>query len=117
MKTISVQEAADALGVSTGAIQIKLQRGELKGMRTKTLAGTNEWRVFLSQKSAEYAFALQNQSISFSERDIIDPDDATYMAPSMERTLNWRTDEIERMEVLAETLLKPLTNRIEGGFA
>ncbi len=121
MKTISIQEAAEALGVTAGTIQLRLQRGELKGMRSKTAAGSSEWRVFLSQRSADYAFALQNHSISFSDKDIIDPDDTSYLA-SPDETIAWRTDdsgawrveEIQRMEMLAETLLKPLTDRIEA---
>lgn len=121
VKTISIQEAAEALGVTAGTIQLRLQRGELKGMRSKTAAGSSEWRVFLSQRSADYAFALQNHSISFSDKDIIDPDDTSYLA-SPDETIAWRTDdsgawrveEIQRMEMLAETLLKPLTDRIEA---
>lgn len=121
MKTISIQEAAEALGVTAGTIQLRLQRGELKGMRSKTASGSSEWRVFLSQRSADYAFALQNHSISFSDKDIIDPDDTSYLA-SPDETIAWRTDdsgvwrveEIQRMEMLAETILKPLTDRIEA---
>lgn len=121
VKTISIQEAAEALGVTAGTIQLRLQRGELKGMRSKTASGSSEWRVFLSQRSADYAFALQNHSISFSDKDIIDPDDTSYLA-SPDETIAWRTDdsgvwrveEIQRMEMLAETILKPLTDRIEA---
>lgn len=121
VKTISIQEAAEALGVSAGTIQLRLQRGELKGMRTKTAAGSSEWRVFLSQRSADYAFALQSHSISFSDKDIIDPDDTSYLCSADETVAwrnedsgAWRADEIQRMELLAETLLKPLTDRIEA---
>jgi len=85
VKTISIQEAAEALGVSAGTIQLRLQRGDLKGIRTKTPAGSSEWRVFLSQKSADYAFALQRHSISFTEPDIIDPDDSSYYDQSIAR--------------------------------
>lgn len=114
VKTISIQEAADALGVTPGTIQLRLQRGDLKGMRSKTEAGNNEWRVFLSQKSADYAFALQRQSITFSEKDIIDPDDAMPGDSSDASADDWRNHEKERVEFLAETLLKPLTDRIEA---
>jgi hypothetical protein len=114
VKTISIQEAAEALGVSAGTIQLRLQRGDLKGIRTKTPAGSSEWRVFLSQKSADYAFALQRHSISFTEKDIIDPDDSSYFDQSIVRSDNWRAEEIKKMEVLAETLIKPLTDRIEA---
>ncbi len=46
MRTISVKEAAQALGVSTRAVQYKLQNGDLRGTRTKNQFGVQEWRVW-----------------------------------------------------------------------
>ena len=53
MRTISVREAAEALGVSPRTIQYKLQNGNLKGTRQKNQFGVEEWRVWPNKEIAE----------------------------------------------------------------
>lgn len=111
MKTISINEAAEALGVSPGTIQLRLQRGDLKGTRSKNHLGVTEWRVFLSQKHP--GKIPGSELISFSPKDIIEPSD--FDGPDQEEELRaWRQAEMERLDLIAQTLLKPLTDKIEA---
>lgn len=111
MKTISINEAAEALGVTPGTIQLKLQRGDLKGTRSKNHLGVTEWRVFLSQKHSSNIPG--SELISFSPKDIIEPSD--FDGPDREEEMRaWRQAEMERLDLIAQTLLKPLTDKIEA---
>ena len=112
MKTISIQEAAEALGLTPGSVQLKLQKGELKGTRSKNIYGLPEWRVFLSQKNS----ASENRSelINFAAPDIIDPDDIANFVLEENQRASWRVEEDSRLEILADKLFKPLADRLES---
>lgn len=125
MKTISVKEAAEALGVSPRAIQYKLQNGDLKGTRTKNQYGVAEWRVWPNKEISEALAQKQapksggsGDTINFSpiedetveaEEVVYDEGEAVFDEPS-----NWRQVELERLELMAEKLVKPLAERIEA---
>ncbi|MBX9571399.1 MAG: hypothetical protein K2X77_21060 [Candidatus Obscuribacterales bacterium] len=121
MKTISVKEAAEALGVSPRAVQYKLQNGDLKGTRTKNQYGVAEWRVWPTKEIAE-ALSVKRGEI----RDPINfaPNEETFEAEEISynafddtapgEPANWRQIEMERLELLAEKLVKPLTERLEA---
>ena len=125
MKTISVKEAAEALGVSPRAVQYKLQNGDLKGTRTKNQYGVAEWRVWpnkeiseaLSQKQGGKADSSADP-INFSPNDseTIEAEEVAYNEGEevFDEPANWRQVEIERLELMAEKLVKPLAERIEA---
>lgn len=119
MKTISVKEAAEALGVSPRSIQYKLQNGDLKGTRTKNQYGVAEWRVWPTKEIAEALAAKTGQksavdeSIDFSPQEAIDAETVELDdAQERDSPAGWRQTEIERLELLAEKLVKPLTEKI-----
>ena len=79
MKTISVKEAAEALGVSPRAVQYKLQNGDLKGTRNKNQYGVAEWRVWPTKDISEALTKKQGDklrpatdALSFEPNDVID---------------------------------------------
>ncbi len=121
VKTISVKEAAEALGLSPRAIQYKLQNGDLKGTRTKNQYGVAEWRVWPNKDIAE-AIARKNGeaggTLSFSpaEAEAVDVEDVTFdeSEGGPAEPNNWRQVEMERLEIMAEKLVKPLAERIEA---
>lgn len=125
MKTISVKEAAVALGVSPRAIQYKLQNGDLKGTRTKNQYGVAEWRVWptkeiadaLTQKQGGKAVG-EGDSINFSpnETETIEAEEVSYKeaAEEMDEPSNWQQVEMERLQLMAEMLVKPLAERVEA---
>ncbi len=124
MKTISVKEAAEALGVSPRAIQYKLQNGDLKGNRTKNQYGVAEWRVWPNKEISEALAkkqpegSAQTQQIDFAPNgETVDAEEVVYgedSAAYADSAAEWRKMEIERLELMAEKLVKPLAERIES---
>ena len=125
MKTISVKEAAEALGVSPRAVQYKLQNGDLKGTRTKNQYGVAEWRVWpnkeiseaLSQKQgAKAEHSADPINFSPSESEAVDAEEVSFNEGEevFDEPTNWRQIEMERLELMAEKLVKPLAERIEA---
>lgn len=118
MKTISVKEAAEALGVSPRSIQYKLQNGDLKGTRTKNQYGVAEWRVWPTKEIAEALSAKSGQkvqateAIDFSPNETVDAETIDLEETEQDTAPTWRQTEIERLELLAEKLVKPLTEKI-----
>jgi len=125
MKTISVKEAAGALGVSPRAIQYKLQNGDLKGTRAKNQYGVAEWRVWPNKEIAE-KLSLKagdkaepaSEAISFSpsEAETVEAEEVSFEGSEedFDEPTNWRQVEMERLELMAEKLVKPLAERIEA---
>ncbi len=125
MKTISVKEAAEALGVSPRAVQYKLQNGDLKGTRTKNQYGVAEWRVWPNKEISEALSQRQGgksegsgDAINFSpnESETVEAEEVAFNEGEgvFDEPSNWRQVEIERLEVMAEKLVKPLAERLEA---
>lgn len=126
MKTISVKQAATALGLSPRAIQYKLQNGDLKGTRSKNQFGKSEWRIWPTKDIAEALKKIEGVPDSAGSTDelnfeVVDSetidaeevnfnDDEEFSA----EPINWRQVEMERLELMAEKLVKPLADRIEA---
>jgi len=53
VRTLTVKEAAQALGVSVRTVQHRLNTGELKGKRTPNQYGVSEWRVWPNKEIME----------------------------------------------------------------
>ncbi len=121
MKTISVKEAAEALGVTPRAIQYKLQNGELKGTRSKNQYGVAEWRVWPNKEIAEALGKIQGTNredevqVNFapSSEPVETVEVYTEQTEIADQPSSWRQIEMERLEVMAEKLVKPLAERIE----
>lgn len=125
MKTISVKEAAEALGVSPRAVQYKLQNGDLKGTRTKNQYGVAEWRVWPNKEISEALSQKQGgksegsgDAINFSpsESETVEAEEVAYNEGEevFDEPSNWRQVEMERLELMAEKLVKPLAERVEA---
>lgn len=125
MKTISVKEAAEALGVSPRAVQYKLQNGDLKGTRTKNQYGVDEWRVWPNKQISEALSQKQGgksegsaDAINFSpnESETVEAEEVTLNEGEevFDEPSTWRQVEMERLELMAEKLVKPLAERLEA---
>jgi len=53
VRTLTVKETAQALGVSVRTVQHRLSTGELKGKRTPNQYGVSEWRVWPNKEIME----------------------------------------------------------------
>lgn len=125
MKTISVKEAAEALGIGPRAVQYKLQSGDLKGTRAKNQYGVHEWRVWPNKEIAEALKLKQGDNsestadpMNFSpnEGETVEAEEISdgEAAEGLDEPTSWRQVEMERLEIMAEKLVKPLTERIEA---
>lgn len=117
MRTISVKEAAEALGVSPSAIKYRLENGGLKGTQAKNQYGETEWRVWLSQRHGGKS-NLSADAINFEpkEFELAETEEVAYNECEvvLEESPDWRQVEIQRLELIAEKLVKPLAERIEA---
>ena len=124
MKTLSVKEVAGALGMTPRGVVQRLNKGQLKGTRKPNQFGVQEWSVYATKEivqaleikknggqyvapgqvnfSPEEAEAIEAEEISCGESE--EPDEPT----------SWREIELERLELMAEKLVKPLTERLEA---
>jgi excisionase family DNA binding protein len=120
MKTISVKEAAALLGVTTRTVQYKLQNGDLKGNRAKNQFGVLEWRIYpnkeIQQAASSKAAILQQENKLYFEPDeeYTETIDAEEVIDSTDSPTSWRDIEMERLEIMAEKLMKPLAQRLEA---
>lgn len=125
MKPISVKEAAEALGCSTRSVQYKLQNGDLKGIQQKNQYGVKEWRVWPTKEIADKLAAKRGQAAMnfapegtenvhaeevFVEEETVESEPTNWQELGRERI----DLERERMEMMAQALVKPLTERIEA---
>jgi excisionase family DNA binding protein len=120
MKTISVKEAAALLGVTTRTVQYKLQNGDLKGNRAKNQFGVLEWRIYPNKEiqqaaSTQAANNLEENKLYFEpEEEYVETIDAEEVIASSDAPTSWRDVEMERLEIMAEKLMKPLAQRLEA---
>lgn len=130
MRTISVKEAAQALGVSPRAIQYKLQKGDLRGTRTENQFGVKEWRVWptkdiIERLTGSNGAPVNEMNFEPAAGDIIEADYATAepIEASTAETTGGTTDskpESERMPAsteemfkwIAETVTRPLVEKV-----
>ncbi|PZM78824.1 MAG: hypothetical protein DKT66_23275 [Candidatus Melainabacteria bacterium] len=117
MKTISVKEAAQALGITPRAVIYRIQNGDLNGHQTPNPYGVNEWRIYptkdISQKlklgndstSQEIDFAPQEETV---DAETVSEETASE-APQYQA---WVEAERQHMRVIAEEMMKPLLETI-----
>jgi len=117
MKTISVKEAAQALGITPRAVIYRIQNGDLNGHQTPNPYGVNEWRIYptkeISQKlklgnestSQEIDFAPQEETV---DAEAVSEEIASE-APQYQA---WVEAERQQMRVIAEEMMKPLLDTI-----
>lgn len=118
VKNISVKEAAEALGVTPRTIQYKLQNGDLKGTRTRNQYGKDEWRIYPT-KQIEEAIARKTGRAQVEDSNFNPVDDSVLEAEDVtgeefNDPFDWREAEIQKLEVVAEKLVRPLAERIEA---
>lgn len=121
MKPISCKEAALALGVTARTIQNKLKNGDLKGLKQTNKYGTEEWRVWPTKEITEGLKKLSGtpaEALDFTpdSTETIDAEEVSLddVEETLEAPESWRETERQRIEMLAEVLIKPLTERLEA---
>lgn len=120
MRTLSVKEVAGVLGLTKRAVMYRLENGKLKGTRVTNSYGQEEWRVYPNKEIMQAVETRKGDapiegSLNFEPEDAeaIEAESVTSDATEDQPT-SWRTVELERLEVIAEKLVKPLTEKLEA---
>ncbi|MCC7527546.1 MAG: hypothetical protein IT342_03420 [Candidatus Melainabacteria bacterium] len=124
MKTLSVREVAAALDMTPRGVIQRLNKGQLKGTRRTNQFGTQEWLVYANKEimqAIERKRGATGNDSAPSDQFNFSPDDSTtveaeeiYDEAEDDSPVSWRQTEIERLEMMAEKLVKPLAERIEA---
>lgn len=109
---ISVKEAAELLGLDERSVRVRLANGQLKGEK-RTIGLRDKW--FVSAASVESAVAKQKPfEPEALEEPTIDAETIEVGDEADARQQNWLEEERQRMRMLAEEMMTPLLQKIEG---
>lgn len=120
-KTFSVKEVAAALGITPRGVVQRLNRNQLKGTRKTNQFGTPEWQVYATREISQAVEAMRgNTSVPLQQSFAPDVEDNYEEAIDAENVdidesyeqADWLDVERKRLEMLAETLVKPLTEQL-----
>lgn len=132
MRTLSVKEVADALGMTKRGVMYRLDGGKLKGTLVQNSHGQEEWRIYPNKEimSALQAKAgKQEVHLNFSPDDIVDSlvieDGETVDDPEEHVEVEGgRSKDFDKMlemfreqfapELVAEKLMRPLVEKLEA---
>lgn len=121
MRNLSVKEVADVLGISTRAVLKRLNNDQLRGTRRSNKFGVEEWSVYPNKEiraaleSAGKIDILEAEYVATNETESVPVDayEAENDEVQDERPAGWYSEEREKVRVIAEELIKPLSLRIE----
>lgn len=69
MKSITVKEASEALGISTRAVLLRREKGALKGFLTTNARGSEEYRIYPTKEIMEGLRAIGSPLVASLESD------------------------------------------------
>lgn len=72
MRTISVREAAAALGITPRAVTYRLEKGQLKGVLNKNEFGVPEWRIYPNKEISKGLASADSGDINFEPSNVVD---------------------------------------------
>lgn len=120
-KTFTVKEVAAALGITPRGVVQRLNRNQLKGTRKTNQFGTPEWQVYATREISQAVEAMMANSSAKPQQSFAPDTEDNYEEPidaenvdvneSYEQA-DWVDVERKRLEMLAETLVKPLTEQL-----
>jgi hypothetical protein len=109
---LSVADAAELLGVSTGAIRKRIERGQLNGRKV-----VGQWRVVLTRAEVEAADRAPDATSATRPKppDATRPDTTNQTdATRCDRSAVVSTAQAEQMAALVASIQAPLLDRIEA---
>lgn len=115
MRTVTVKEAADALGLTTRAIISRLSKGDLKGTQKNNAYGVKEWRIYPTKEIAQKLKLDQESDVADNNfpplEDAIDAE-AVIEEDEAYSHQSWIAEERSRLQELAKDMLGPLTQEL-----
>lgn len=114
-RTISVKEAAAALGITPRAVTYRLEKGSLKGSLNKNEFGVPEWRIYPNK---EILSGLNNQTdvanspINFEPTDVVEAEsvDSEEPAPTQENEQRFSSE----FQAIVEQCVRPLVEEVKA---
>ncbi len=117
MRTVTVKEAADALGLTTRAITSRLAKGDLKGIQKTNAYGVKEWRIYPTKEIASKMKLDQDSDVAENDfpplEEAVDAE-TIYEEVQESQHQTWIEEERSRLRVLAEEMMKPLVETIRS---
>jgi DNA repair exonuclease SbcCD ATPase subunit len=119
-KTISVKEAAAALGITPRAVTYRLEKGQLKGTLNKNEFGVPEWRIFPnkeimaginSQVESTTSPAASAGPINFDPGDVIE---AESVDAEQEEAPPTETRFATEFQSIVEQCVRPLVEEVKA---
>lgn len=116
MKTISVREAAQALGLTPRAVNYRLEKGHLKGVLGKNeTTGQPEWRVYPNKEIMAGLNTTEAPEINFQP----EVDDVVVEAESVESADSNRPGNEQRnfspdFQAIVEQCVRPLVDEVKA---
>lgn len=101
MKTISVRDAAAALGITNRAVLYRREKGQLKGQLIKNDHGVPEYRIYPNKEIIEGLRKMGSPLIAsetFQEADIVEAEAQTIFEPSVDQIHNFGPSVVEPAE-------------------
>jgi hypothetical protein len=118
LRTISVKEAASALGITPRAVTYRLDKGQLKGTLSKNDFGVPEWRIYPNKeilKGLGDATSVETSSISFEPGDVVE---AETIEPAQKPEGNdsdeQRTTYTADFQTIVEQCVRPLVEEVKA---
>ncbi len=115
MRTLSVREVANALGLTKRAVMYRIEAGKLKGTRITNAHGLDEWRIYANKEIIEALGPVRSDEQKIEQQSLnFEPEDETVEAEEITYSESGRSsDDLERLAFLAQKLISPLTARLE----
>ena len=106
MKTLTVKEVAQTLGITTRAVIQRLSKGQLKGTRKTNQFGIQEWLVY-PNKEIKQLSQFNNKQIEINNAEEV-------LFEVQEQPQNWREIELSKLEMISGKLIEPLVSKLES---
>jgi len=119
LRTVTVKEAAEALGLTKRAVMYRLESSKLKGTRVKNSYGVEEWRIYPTKEiierlndPARIKAAAQAEEVA---EEFFDAEEVSYTSSEGEETEeNDFEEERRKMRVMAEEFVRPLLESLDA---
>lgn len=113
MKTISVREAAAALGITPRAVTYRLDKGQLKGILGKNeTTGVPEWRVHPNKQILAALNASASSDINFDPDEVVDAE--ALENPSDEVPQEEQRNFAPDFQLIVEQCVRPLVDEVKA---
>lgn len=115
MRTVTVKEAAEALGLTTRAIVSRLNRGDLKGTQKQNAFGVKEWRIYPTKEIAQKLRLDHDSPVGENDFPAMETIDAETISEEGEEAPvagSWMEAERGNLRVAAEEMMRPLLETI-----